>query len=260
MYTADRWSFEGASLTISRSTDVPSGHLFKYSARIQNTSGATSNNRSYIEDLNTLLPNGIPWTLSAWVKVTSGGINLDLGDTDVVSGGFSTSSVWTKISVSSSSRNTAGVNAFLDIFVDANTDAYITGIQLELGSVATDFEHRSYGEELALCQRYFWATAFLNTGVYNTDTSVFCTLNAPVTFRTAPTVSMKSGTYTNINIEKEDAYDISNVAFGYGTTQAYYLANPVLILTTPIRTGFAGQAGMVSCDRNDDAFFFEAEL
>jgi len=30
-----------------------------------------------------------------------------------------------------------------------------TGVQLELGSVATEFEHRSYGEELALCQRYY---------------------------------------------------------------------------------------------------------
>ena len=33
----------------------------------------------------------------------------------------------------------------------------LANVQLELGSVATDFEHRSYGEELALCQRYYQA-------------------------------------------------------------------------------------------------------
>ena len=32
---------------------------------------------------------------------------------------------------------------------------YITGVQLEVGTVATEFEHRSFGEELALCQRYY---------------------------------------------------------------------------------------------------------
>jgi hypothetical protein len=32
---------------------------------------------------------------------------------------------------------------------------YITGLQLEVGRNATDFEHRPYGEELALCQRYY---------------------------------------------------------------------------------------------------------
>ena len=32
---------------------------------------------------------------------------------------------------------------------------YLTGVQVEVGETATDFEHRSYGEELALCQRYY---------------------------------------------------------------------------------------------------------
>ena len=45
-----------------------------------------------------------------------------------------------------------GTNAVL---TTANATWEVTGVQLEVGSVATDFEHRSYGEELALCQRYY---------------------------------------------------------------------------------------------------------
>ena len=47
-----------------------------------------------------------------------------------------------------------------------SNDIYITGFQLELGSVATDFEHRSFGEELALCQRYYEIIA---DGGYDVD-------------------------------------------------------------------------------------------
>ena len=54
------------------------------------------------------------------------------------------------VSFSTSRRNEGG-NATLD----SGDYWMITGIQLEVGRNATDFEHRSYGEELSLCQRYY---------------------------------------------------------------------------------------------------------
>ena len=42
-----------------------------------------------------------------------------------------------------------------NFFDNTSNELYITGVQLEVGSVATDFEHRSYGQELALCKRYY---------------------------------------------------------------------------------------------------------
>ena len=41
------------------------------------------------------------------------------------------------------------------IFASTDNEIEITGIQLEVGSQATPFEHRSFGEELDLCQRYY---------------------------------------------------------------------------------------------------------
>ena len=42
-----------------------------------------------------------------------------------------------------------------NILSSTSNEFYLTGVQLEVGSVATDFEHRSYAQELALCQRYY---------------------------------------------------------------------------------------------------------
>ena len=57
-----------------------------------------------------------------------------------------------------------------------NATFQITGVQLEVGTVATPFENRSYGEELALCQRYYIRYGDNDTGNAN-DGGVFNTLN-----------------------------------------------------------------------------------
>ena len=82
-----------------------------------------------------------------------------------------------------------------------STDNYfrMTGLQLEVGPVATPFEHRSYGQELALCQRYYYnyvsgnlKSVFAAAAILaNYITAV---ITFPVTMRAAPSAVIASGT------------------------------------------------------------------
>ena len=84
---------------------------------------------------------------------------------------------------------------------------YITGVQLEAGSVATPFEHRQYGQELALCQRYFetysngtgTGSIFEGLGGYFANSSLFRTaVPFKVTKRASPSISVPV-TYVTVN-------------------------------------------------------------
>jgi hypothetical protein len=83
---------------------------------------------------------------------------------------------------------------------------YITGVQLEVGTQATSFEYRQYGQELALCQRYYYklkANAVGNNlGVgFNDSTTVgFMITQIPVSMRTNPTALEQSGTAGDYSI------------------------------------------------------------
>ena len=79
------------------------------------------------------------------------------------------------------------------IFENTNDHIMFTGLQLEVGSVATDFEHRSFGAELYLCQRYFETITFQHYGFHgyaNSGSSFDCPVFWTVEKRVAPTVTL----------------------------------------------------------------------
>ena len=114
---------------------------------------------------------------------------------------------WAAGDINSATGATTGVLGTL------NATWYLTGVQLEVGEQATPFEHRSYGEELALCKRYFHvygggADEYPVTGVWTGSQALF-----PFTFaemRAAPTVTTSAA--TTFKAVKE------NVAWSTGTS------------------------------------------
>lgn len=81
-------------------------------------------------------------------------------------------------------------------FLTTAGEAYLTGVQLEVGEQATPFEHRSYGEELSLCQRYYCITGTSAGYVTPTGVGAYGYLLAPMSFpvemRSAPSMTNTS--------------------------------------------------------------------
>ena len=131
-----------------------------------------------------------------------------------------TADVWTTTSSNYAPCTVNQVNA-LD---SASNNFKITGVQLEVGSVATPFEHRSYGEELALCQRYTWVIKSSSAYSLFGPVSVHDASNAnaiilfPQTIRATPTLG-QSGSFS---IYSGDGGDGATVGGIDGNTKSPY--------------------------------------
>ena len=110
-----------------------------------------------------------------------------------------------------------------------NNRFFITGVQLEEGTVATPFEHRSYPEEYGLCARYFWrltatdANGNLTTGprwlyfLYNTTSYSRVTVTHPSPMRALPSV---------VNIDLSETGNQSGIQFNGTHSTTVYVNNP----------------------------------
>jgi hypothetical protein len=202
---ADRWSFyryggTAIQAVVDTKEILPDGTpLRRY---LRTTSDTTRVFNSYkVEDV--LQFNNQLVTLSGWVKSSSSGIiGTDLeaggalnfgtgGSTGVAIVGFgdgtktgtTIASNWKRFEITFKVKDLSGYTigpsntSFLQLYITSDSQSNATGaldlakVQLELGRIATPLEHRSYGEELAACQRFYQllsvGTVFGATGTSN---------------------------------------------------------------------------------------------
>jgi hypothetical protein len=188
-------------------------------------------------------------TSGTWQTTTSAGINVEFG-LGVGSTYSGAAGAWAGAAYDSATGATSVVGTNGATF-------YITGVQLEVGSTATSFEYRDYGNELNLCLRYYHFiggdTAYqsVNNVVWYTSGDAVGAFRHPVPMRTTPTIA-KSGSWATLGGGGSVGQTVSADQNGPKTTQLGF------------SSGSGGSSGQASVLRvSDDLNFrltFSAEL
>jgi len=140
----------------------------------------------------------------------------------------------------------------------------ITGVQFEVGSVPTDFEHKSRGQELALCQRYYFSIKG------DDDEHVafgyaagggFCVfmLPYPVPMRSQPTYTGSATAARFYNNAQSANFNLSSLSFGNADTNSVEPKHGVVFTTTT--SGMStGAGGSLALNADNGILEFSAEL
>ena len=157
-----------------------------------------------------------------------------------------------------------GTNA---VATTTNATWEITGVQWELGEQATPFEHRSFADELARCQRYAYMigdpvnsgqTDIVNNGIVIGTANGFIAIPFPCTMRAEPSLTVNNATYFRLHSTSGGSKAVTGVAIESGeTTERMALINATSSGLT------AGQGTlMITSDSssNGGTILFSAEL
>ena len=153
----------------------------------------------------------------------------------------------------------------VDLISTSGATFYVTGVQLEVGTVATPFERRLYGQELALCQRYYYRLTsqaagdyFVNTAFAVGTTQAFGFSTFPVQMRTKPTALEQSGTATDYNVVRCGAGTNTNCS-AVPTFGVANLNNAETVFT--VASGLVnGGAGAIQSNNTSAYLGWSAEL
>ena len=140
----------------------------------------------------------------------------------------------------------------------------ITGVQLELGDAATEFEHESYGQTLSKCQRYYYRigpeAAYTRFGIASnlTTTAAEVYNYLPVSMRSNPSVET-TGTLSNYALyDSDDVLTATSIAIEGGNNDG----NQLVILDVGVSSGLTdGGSSQLMASNNSSVFLaFSSEL
>jgi hypothetical protein len=209
-YTADRWRND-QTITVVQSSDVPNVNS-RFSLDV--TQGSTSYGTfvQRIEVANCFDLVGKQVTLSFWAKSISGSVPMNVllryaGSSDNFTSPVNIQAIGSTITTSwayytftfnalpSQVANGLEVCIYRDL---GSAQTRYSQIQLEVGSVATPFERRPYGLELALCQRYCELASSAPGRAYSGTAAEFH-MTYKVTKRAAPTIAINPNGQSNVH-------------------------------------------------------------
>ena len=143
---------------------------------------------------------------------------------------------------------------------------WITGVQLEAGTTASDFEFLPYDVNLQRCQRYYWHFwskdeaaangAIMGTAIYTSGTTLYMVGQYVTQMRATPSLDQTSGTnyYRTISGDQLDDFVLQTDAANKSTNKGYQLYN------NTDASGTAGNSTPVRCNNTDAYVAFDAEL
>lgn len=254
-YSVDRWYgyCTGANVTGQQIAGATAGQ-FRYrftgaasvtaigfGQRIEqlNSADLASTTATLSVDLANSLLTSVTWTAYYATTANTFGTLASPTRTQIATGTFTVTSTVTRYSTNISVPGAATTGIEIVFTVGAQTSGTWTvgDVQLEPGTVATPFERRPIGAELALCQRYYQHTIRTQVGgITSSGIGLYSAVQLPVRMRVAPTLAQRSlslvGSATAINTPSTTAdyidFDASNTSGGSGIASAVYSASAEL--------------------------------
>tara|TARA_R100001463_G_scaffold125702_1_gene183211 strand:+ start:748 stop:1845 length:1098 start_codon:yes stop_codon:yes gene_type:complete len=178
---------------------------------------------------------------------TSGTINNDNGSGLSLKWFIAAGSIFTSGTLATTWATTTTANRAVGQVngVASNNDAfYITGVQLEVGSQSTPFEHEPVGVTLKKCQRYYWNTNQFNNRYVTAikhGGNWYCSFSAPTTMRADPTPIGTGGSTNSYKIWDGDG---SSTQSGGPSVSAGASGTILVVKTASI--GSNGEAGLMT--------------